>query len=67
MGVYGDPAERDWFVEAWKATDRKLDMGASCVRFRKVDDVAFDVLAEAVARVTPERLVAAHEAVHRTA
>ena len=67
MGVYGDPAEHDWFVGAWKDTDRKLDMGKSCVRFRKVEDVAFDVLAEAVARVTPQQLIAVHEAAHRPA
>lgn len=64
MGVYADGAERDWFVTAWEATGRKLDMGASCVRFRTLDDVAFDVLGEAVARVPPERLIAVHEAVH---
>ena len=44
MGVYGDDAERDWFVDAWRATGKKLDMGKSCVRFRNLDDVALDVL-----------------------
>ena len=67
MGIYGDPAERDWFVDSWKATDRELDIGKSCVRFRKVEDVAFDVIAEAVSRVTPQQLIAAHEAAHHKA
>lgn len=64
MGVYGDDAEREWFVSAWKATGTKLDMGKSCVRFKKLDDVALDVLGAAVARVTPDDLIAAHQAVH---
>ena len=36
-------------------------MGKSCVRFRKLDDVALDVLGEAVARVPPEQIIAAHD------
>ncbi len=64
MGVYADDDQRQWFVEAWTATGKKLDMGKSCVRFKKLDDVALDVLGEAVARVTPDDLIAAHEAVH---
>ncbi|CAN5754379.1 DUF1801 domain-containing protein [soil metagenome] len=53
MGVYGSDAERDWFVDAWNATGKELDMGKACVRLKRADDVAFDVLAEAVARVQP--------------
>jgi hypothetical protein len=65
MGVYADEAQRAWFVDAWKATGKKLDMGKSCVRFTKLDDVALDVLGEAVARVTPDDLIAAHADAHR--
>lgn len=65
MGVYGDDDQREWFVDAWANTGKKLDMGKSCVRFKKLDDVALDVLGTAVARVTPDDLIAAHEAVHR--
>jgi hypothetical protein len=66
MGIYADDAERRWFVDAWKATGRKLDMGKSCVRFKRLDDVPLEVLAEAVSRVPPERIIAAHESVHGT-
>lgn len=64
MGVYADEAERDRFVAAWKATGKKLDMGKSCVRFKRLDDVALDVLGDTVARITPDHLIAAHEAAH---
>ena len=65
MGVYADDAQREWFIDAWTATGKKLDMGKSCVRFEKLDDVALEVLGEAVARVAPDDLIAAHEGVHR--
>lgn len=65
MGIYADDSERDWFVDAWTSAGKKLDMGKSCVRFKKLDDVALDVLGEAVARVTPDDLIAAHEAARR--
>ncbi|WCO67011.1 DUF1801 domain-containing protein [Iamia majanohamensis] len=64
MGVYGDDAERDRFVDAWRATGRKLDMGRSCVRVKSLDDVAFGVLGDAVARVEADDLIAGHEAAH---
>ena len=53
-----------WFVEAYAAAGKKLNMGKSCVRFRRADDAALDVIGEAVAQVTPDQLIAAHEAAH---
>ena len=64
MGIYADEAERTWFVDAWEATGRKLDIGKSCVRFKKLDDVALDVLGEAVARVPPDQIIAIHDRAH---
>ena len=66
MGIYADDAERRWFVEAWKATGKKLDVGKSCVRFTRLDNVALDVLGEAVSRMLPEQLIAIHQATHGT-
>lgn len=42
------------FQDAWRAAGKRLDMGKSCIRFRSVDDLALDVLAEAV-RALPVR------------
>jgi hypothetical protein len=52
MCVYGDPKLARWFSAAWKKTGKKLDMGKSCLRFKAVDDLALDVLGEAIARVS---------------
>jgi hypothetical protein len=61
MGVYGDDA---WFREQWDATGKKLDMGKSCVRFRRLDDLALDVVGQAIARSSVDDLIAAHEHAH---
>ncbi len=50
--VYADEAVSDWFRERYLATGKKLNMGKSCVRFRKLEDVPLDLVAE-VAALTP--------------
>ena len=40
-----------WFREAWTKTGKKLDMGACCVRFKKIEDVPLDVVVHAIKRV----------------
>lgn len=40
-----------WFRDAWLATGRKLDMGKACIRVKKLEDVALDVVGEAIRRV----------------
>ena len=62
MGIYG--GDHEWFRERWRATGKKLDMGKSCVRFRRLEDVPLDVVGEAIARVSPDDLIAAHERAH---
>ena len=48
--VYGDPELEAWFRDRYKAAGKKLDMGKSCVRFRQLDDLALNVIGEAIAR-----------------
>ena len=50
--VYADPALSDWFQERYLATGKKLNMGKSCVRFRKLEDIPLDLVAEVTA-LTP--------------
>lgn len=56
----------DWFRKAWLATGRKLDMGKACVRFKKVEDVALEVVGEAVRRVPAAKYVAHYVTVRPT-
>ncbi len=62
MGVYADEAERDRFVAAWKATGKKLDMGKSCVRFKRLEDIPLAVVGETIARVEVDRYVEQYHA-----
>ena len=62
MNVYADPETTQWFVERYNATGKKLDMGKSCVRFRKLEDLPLDLIGEAVARTPMEEWIAVYEA-----
>ena len=48
--VYGDESVEKWFRERYLAAGKKLDMGKSCVRFRKLDDLPLALVGEVVAR-----------------
>jgi hypothetical protein len=63
MCIYGDEKHRKWFEGEWKKTGLKLDMGKSCVRFKKVEDLPLDLITEAVARVPVEAFIAEYEKV----
>ncbi|HYJ11049.1 MAG TPA: DUF1801 domain-containing protein [Polyangiaceae bacterium] len=52
MCVYDDAELSQWFTTAWKKSGKKLDMGKSCLRFKSVDDLALNVLGEAIGRVS---------------
>lgn len=61
MGLYMNPAELQWFTKAWKASGKKLDMGKACVRFKKLDDVALDVVGQAFRRIGADAWIATYE------
>ena len=64
-GIYMDEdAGRD-FREGWEASGKKLDMGKSCVRFKRLEDVPLDVVAAAVAGCPVEDFLARYEAVKK--
>jgi uncharacterized protein YdhG (YjbR/CyaY superfamily) len=54
MNIYGDPKAAKWFKSAYKAKGKKLDMGKSCVRFKTVEDLPLDLVAEVVGRTPIE-------------
>jgi hypothetical protein len=62
MCVYGHQPLADSFREAWAKTGKKLDMGKSCVRFKKVEDLALDVIGAAIKRVPVKKYLEHYEA-----
>ena len=65
MGAYGDPAHAKWIEDEFARAGKKLDMGKSCLRFRRLEDLPLDTIAQSIARVPPEELIAMHDAAHR--
>lgn len=68
MCIYGIDEHRGRFVEGWQAAAaegraRKLDMGKSCIRFKKLEDVPLDVVGEAVRRVPVKAYIEHYESV----
>ena len=60
--VYTDKNTESWFAKAYKATGKKLDMGKSCVRFKKLEDLPLEVIAEVVAMTPVKDFIASYEA-----
>jgi Domain of unknown function (DU1801) len=61
MGIYANEDDAWWFREQWTLSGKRLDMGKSCVRFRKLDDVPLDVVSAAIARTSAEDFIADYE------
>lgn len=50
--VYADPDLEAWFRAEYEATGKKMDMGKSCVRFKKIENLPVDLIGEAVAKLS---------------
>lgn len=61
-GIYANPELYNWFVSEYpKHCKRKLDMGKSCVRFKKMDDIPYKLIAELVKKMTPKQWIDIYE------
>ena len=60
--VYGDPETETWFRERYAASGKTLDMGKSCVRFKRVEDLPLDVIGETIARADLDAFLARYAA-----
>lgn len=55
--VYADESVSDWFRQRYLASGKRLNMGKSCVRFRKLEDLPLDLVGEVAALTPLERFV----------
>jgi hypothetical protein len=65
--IYADEEARARFEEAWRATGKRFDVGKSCVRFRSLEELPLDVIADAVAAFPVDAFVASYEEGRRRA
>lgn len=61
--VYSDDNNKNWFVNEYKATGKKLDMGKSCVRFKQLEQLPVQLIGEAIGRVTLDEFLDLHRSV----
>jgi hypothetical protein len=61
MGLYTEGGDEAWFRQQYADRGMKLDMGKSCVVFKRLDEVPLDVLGGAVARIPVGEFVARYE------
>ncbi len=62
MGVYADKAMLDWFTaEFAKQSKTKLDMGKSCIRFKKWDQIPIKLIGELASKITPQQWIDIYE------
>lgn len=59
--VYGDKETENWFRKTYEATGKKLDMGKSCVRFKKLEQLPLDVIGQVIARTPVDKYIAYFE------
>jgi Domain of unknown function (DU1801) len=62
MGVYANPKLLQWFIEAHaKASPKKIDMGKSCMRYKKPGDIPYKLIGELAGKMTPNEWIALYE------
>ncbi len=63
-GIYSSEKAREQFEAAYKATGKRFDVGKSCVRFKRLDDLPLDLIGDTIASMEVEQMIELVEAVH---
>lgn len=62
MGLYSDPKLLKWFTsEFQKQSKKKIDMGKSCLRFKKMDEIPVKLIGELASKITVKEWIATYE------
>ena len=66
MGIYADPKLMDWFVAEYpKHSNQKLDMGKSCMRFKKPEHIPFELLGQLMGKMTAQQWIDMYESLYK--
>lgn len=61
-GIYANKQMQDWFVGAYeKATGKKPDMGKSCIRLKKIENIPYDLIGKLASKMTPAEWISVYE------
>mgnify|MGYP000659726772 CR=1 FL=1 len=62
MGIYSDSELLTWFQNEWpRHTQSKLDMGKSCIRFKKLNDIPYELIGQLMQRISPAQWIQTYE------
>lgn len=62
MGIYVNPELLEWFTTEYpKYSSQKLDMGKSCIRFKKTDQIPYALIEELVGKISMEEWIEIYE------
>ena len=62
MGIYANPDLLNWFIAEYpKHCISKLDMGKSCIRFKKLDQIPYQLIGELATKISPEQWITDYE------
>jgi hypothetical protein len=65
MGIYADPLLLEWFVSEYpKHSKQKLDMGKSCIRFKKLDAIPYELIGELMKKMTAQDWIDKYESAY---
>lgn len=66
MGIYADPKLLKWFTDAHaKASAKKLDMGKSCMRYKKPEDIPYELIGELASKISVDEWIEKYETVFK--
>lgn len=62
MGIYASPGLLKWFTDEFpKHSKSKLDMGKSCIRFKKPEQIPYELIGELMKKMTPDEWIACYQ------
>lgn len=62
MGIYADPKLLEWFVAEYpKHSKQKLDMGKSCIRFKKMEEIPYSLIGELMQKISVKQWIETYE------
>jgi hypothetical protein len=66
MGIYADKELLKWFLNEYpKHSTQKLDMGKSCIRFKKPDQIPYNLIGELMKKITVQQWIEKYEQAFR--
>lgn len=59
--IYTDSKVKDWFVDEFQKTGKRLDMGKSCIRFKKLEAIPLELLGQLTSKISVEKFIQSYE------